>query len=282
MTMARPGWYPDPDDERRSRYFDGGGWHPHVRVDGVERPLWEPLSAAQAAPGEDVSVPPTSPAERRKLLVVVAVVAVVVVMSLGAVAALSDKAADPVAAVSACDTFETIVQGRRGAPPVSGRDPRDMLPGVPAGWETQDVDGGTGSTGPGRPWEGSELAGADALVQWAARVATPPAGAEITVWDQLVQEFANPSAAVAYETASLRELCQRDGVAVRAVPAVSGAVVVEGSDLAQVSVLRGQYRLVLLAEGPGASEAVLRPPLAEALAAFDRTDAPPTGRRIGG
>jgi hypothetical protein len=48
MTTQQPGWYPDPANATRQRWWDGAVWSPHVAVNGA---TWvEPLPAAPPSP----------------------------------------------------------------------------------------------------------------------------------------------------------------------------------------------------------------------------------------
>ncbi len=48
MGSALPGWFPDPTDKSKMRWWDGNGWTPHVSRDGrvwVETPSAPPTGA---------------------------------------------------------------------------------------------------------------------------------------------------------------------------------------------------------------------------------------------
>ena len=49
MTAASAGWYPDPEDPRRVRYWSGTGWttHVHAPADATDVPALSPEPAAQ-------------------------------------------------------------------------------------------------------------------------------------------------------------------------------------------------------------------------------------------
>lgn len=50
MTTQPPGWYPDPVNASRQRWWDGGAWSPHVASNGTS---WvEPLPTASPTPTE--------------------------------------------------------------------------------------------------------------------------------------------------------------------------------------------------------------------------------------
>lgn len=75
-TAAESGWYADPGDPGRLRYFDGAGWTPHVAP--------RPVPTYPVPPGSVTTLPPTTAAAPRvtvaRVLLVVSVVLVGLVM----------------------------------------------------------------------------------------------------------------------------------------------------------------------------------------------------------
>ena len=82
MSTPQPGWYPDPDDETRARYWDGQGWTDRTR----ER------SATGAEPGEQDSPTNSGRPFWRKPAAAVAL-AVALVVAVGAFVLLSSSQA---------------------------------------------------------------------------------------------------------------------------------------------------------------------------------------------
>lgn len=155
------GWYPDPRDASRRRYWDGERWS-ELTATGDATP-----SAGNAA---DAGSPgPQGPGDRRRLLLIAAAVAVVLVLGAAGWAVLggSDDATDDAAATSTSASTTTDGPGPDATDPAPA-------PSAPASTAAPDGDEPTTTAdasptdGPGAPCE------ADAAVLLGLLKAHPP------------------------------------------------------------------------------------------------------------
>lgn len=114
------GWYPDPRDASRRRYWDGARWS-ELTATGDAAPTLVAGSAADAG-----SPTAQRPGDRRGLLLIAAAVAVVLVLGVAGWAVLggSDDPTDDAAATSTSASTATD----RSTPDGTGPDPTDPTP----------------------------------------------------------------------------------------------------------------------------------------------------------
>lgn len=105
MSDAQPGWYPDPQDARGERWWDGRAW-----TDQLRPATTPPPPPAWAAPGvagpptEQVPTAPQQPEGRKRSRVALVVVGLLVVLALvaGGVALLLDSGGGATVSIDTC------------------------------------------------------------------------------------------------------------------------------------------------------------------------------------